>query len=205
MLNDYKKKYGNGLNRRDFFKYSSVGLGSIYFTGCKHSNSEKIADYPIESSVYTTLEETVKLSDTILPVIIPKNLQDISKYDVSGYGVWENGGPLLAVLRRDIMPSAYTLPAENRPKKLLRFFAITDIHITDKESPSQLIYLQSANVAGDYLGIELESKMTSVYSPTLYYLLKFLSMSSISLLYSNTLCLPPLLIVRAVLVNNVFL
>jgi metallophosphoesterase (TIGR03768 family) len=72
-------------------------------------------------------------------------------------------------VRDDIMGVGYLLPPANNSVKLLKFFSITDIHITDKESPSQLIYLQPANVAGDAFGIDLESKVTSVYSPTMLY------------------------------------
>ena len=40
------------------------------------------------------------------------------------------------------MPAHYDGSAVARKTRLLRFFAITDIHVTDKESPNQLIYLQ---------------------------------------------------------------
>lgn len=56
----------------------------------------------------------------------------------NGYGVWTYGGPLICEQRIDIM-GAYRPPESNNPETLLRFFSISDIHITDKESPSQLI------------------------------------------------------------------
>jgi metallophosphoesterase (TIGR03768 family) len=56
------------------------------------------------------------------------------------------------------MSVAYPYPPGTSPLKLLRFFAITDIHITDKESPSQSIYLQ-----------QIVGKETSSYSPTMLY------------------------------------
>jgi len=40
------------------------------------------------------------------------------------------------------MPAAYSGSAVTQKTKLLNFFTISDIHITDKESPNQLIYLQ---------------------------------------------------------------
>ena len=40
------------------------------------------------------------------------------------------------------MPATYNGPAVTKKTKLLSFFTISDIHITDKESPNQLIYLQ---------------------------------------------------------------
>ena len=42
----------------------------------------------------------------------------------------------------DIMPADYDSSAVTKKTKLLNFFTISDIHITDKESPNQLIYLQ---------------------------------------------------------------
>jgi len=55
---------------------------------------------------------------------------------------------------------AYATPA--RKTKLLNFFAITDIHITDKESPNQLIYLQQNNPNNS-------GQNTSIYSPIMMY------------------------------------
>jgi len=40
------------------------------------------------------------------------------------------------------MPATYSGSAVAKKTKLLNFFTISDIHITDKESPNQLIYLQ---------------------------------------------------------------
>ena len=39
------------------------------------------------------------------------------------------------------MPATYSGASATKTAKLLNFFTITDIHITDKESPDQLIYL----------------------------------------------------------------
>ena len=159
----------NVLERRDFLKYSTSALSFIYLTGCGSSNSTEVAEYPIESNAFTTLEKTIKPSNTVPPVIEPRNLKNLSAYDASGYGVWEDGGSLLAEIRADIMPSDYIFQEGAPKQKLLKFFAITDIHITDKESPSQLLYLQPANVVGDLLHTDFESKVTSVYSPTMLY------------------------------------
>ena len=159
------------LNRRDFLKYSSVTLGAISLGGCSSRNIDysKITEYPIEDNVYTTLEKTVKLSEKFSSIIQPRNLKNIREYDEKGYGVWVDGGPLLAEVRNDIMPDDYKLPRKNKTTKLLKFFAITDIHIIDKESPSQLLYLQPSNYIGDKFGKDFESKVTSIYSPKMLY------------------------------------
>lgn len=160
----------NLLKRRDFLKYSSVALSSLYFGGCSnHSDLIELPSNPIDSTVLTTAQRTVVANDVSPQTIIPKNLQNISEYDAKGYGVWSYGAGLALELRSDIMANTYSLPSTTNTKKLLKFFTITDIHINDKESPSQLLYLQPANIAGDMFGIDLESKITSVYSPSMLY------------------------------------
>ena len=69
-------------------------------------------------------------------------LYELSKYKKYGYGNWSFGCPLESETRADIMPALYDGSAVTKKAKLLNFFAITDIHITDKEAPNQLIYLQ---------------------------------------------------------------
>lgn len=156
-------KISSEVTRRDFIKLTAgtavcISLGTIS-VGCGSNNSDaQVAGYPIDSNVFTTLDETIKPA-TIDPITIDKfNLRKISEYDSKGYGVWSNGGSLASEKRKDIMSGTYTYPAVNNYLILLRFFAITDIHITDKESPSQSIHLQQI------VGLE-----TSSYSPTMLY------------------------------------
>jgi hypothetical protein len=52
------------------------------------------------------------------------------------------GRPVKAEARTDIMPLHDDATAAARKAQLLKFFTITDIHITDKESSNQAIYLQ---------------------------------------------------------------
>jgi hypothetical protein len=58
------------------------------------------------------------------------------------------------------MSSGYSGTSVTRKTKLLNFFAITDIHTTDKESPAQLIYLQQLND---------ETQGYSIYSGVMLY------------------------------------
>ncbi len=166
--------FNSDVTRRDFIKVSAgtvacISLSPMLF-GCGSSNSAtQVAGYPIDSNVSTTLQKTVKLSQNFSGTIVAKDLQNIQDYDTYGYGTWSDGGPLAAVKRDDIMAAGYTFPSANTPAKLLKFFAISDIHITDKESPSQLIYMQPANIFGDILHTNLEANATSVYSPTMLY------------------------------------
>ncbi len=163
--------FNNPVTRRDFIRYTTgtaacISLGTLTFgcgSGSSAGNSSVVAGYQIDSNVSTTLQKTIKLSSTFSGTIAPQNLKNISEYDQKGYGVWMDGGPLAAEKRNDIMSTSYAYPSNNHPRQLLRFFAITDIHIIDKESPSQLFYLQQFNKYG------FEASSTSVYSPTMLY------------------------------------
>lgn len=165
-------KYSNILARRDFLKYSMSTLSALYFTGCSNGETQEVVGYPIDSTVMTTLQRTIKPSQSFSPIISAENLQNISDYDASGYGVWHyDTNPPSAEVRNDLISPTYTLPADGKKQRLLKFFAVTDIHITDKESPSQLIYMQPANILGNQQNpkLDIEDKVSSVYSPTMLY------------------------------------
>lgn len=95
--------------------------------------------HPIASDVQTTLRRTVAPAATPSTAIA---LREVSKYSQYGYGNWNYGSGLPYERRLDIMPATYNSSAVTKKTKLLSFFTISDIHITDKESPNQLIYLQ---------------------------------------------------------------
>ncbi len=106
---------------------------------CWIRDQSQSAGYPIAADVQTTVQRTIvpgsKPSTTI-------NLWEISKYNQYGYGSWTYGPGLPHDKRLDIMPATYSGSAVTKKTKLLNFFTISDIHITDKESPNQLIYIQ---------------------------------------------------------------
>src|SRR5450759_559542 len=93
----------------------------------------------IASDVQTTLQRTIAPGATPSMAL---NLWEVSKYSQYGYGNWTYGSGLPYDKRLDIMPATYSGSAVTKKTKLLNFFTISDIHITDKESPNQLIYLQ---------------------------------------------------------------
>jgi metallophosphoesterase (TIGR03768 family) len=95
--------------------------------------------YPIDSKVYTTLDRTV------IPVPVPSTSPKLLPYQVAnysayGYGVWQFGEGLGYEKRLDLMPAGYSNTSPANTARLLNFFAMTDIHITDKESPAQTVY-----------------------------------------------------------------
>jgi metallophosphoesterase (TIGR03768 family) len=109
------------------------------------------------SSVHTTLDRTIVPDNvTAIPTVRIDNPADFSKY---GYGKWHWGPGLTCQKRLDLMPSEYNYASATKAATLLRFFTITDIHITDKESPAQGIFF--APFAG--------SNGISCYAPLMLY------------------------------------
>jgi metallophosphoesterase (TIGR03768 family) len=102
-------------------------------------DQSQIKGYPISADVYTTLERTVVPG---AKPSAPINMTEVSKYGQYGYGNWTFGDPLRPEKRTDIMPALYDGSSVTKKAKLISFFTISDIHITDKEAPNQLIYLQ---------------------------------------------------------------
>jgi len=133
-----------------FFLISILAFAS---TGFGAKNQEEPNGYPIDSDVFTTLQRTVVPDPKPATEI---NLYDISKYKKYGYGKWTFGAPLKSVIRTDIMPALYDGSAVVKKEKLLSFSTISDIHITDKEAPNQLIYIQQLH-AKQAIGASLYS------------------------------------------------
>lgn len=155
------------------FKSACLGLSlvALVFAGYAGAQGEP-KGYPIASEVLTTRERT------IVPAPAPATkvlLHEVSKYDRAGYGTWAYGKGIDDGKRTDIMPPGYTGASMTRKARLLSFFTISDIHITDKESPSQLIYLQQLTYPDllpapfDVLGHTPWSWETSVYGPVMLY------------------------------------
>lgn len=127
----------------------------LFLSGCKSKSG--MPSYPISSDVYTTCQRTITFP--VLAKLLPNQLCEVSKYAQYGYGNWTFGPGLAAEQRLDLMPKGYVVSSRQKKQKLLSFFTITDIHITDKESPSQLIYLQQLNARNAHV--------TSVYFPVM--------------------------------------
>jgi metallophosphoesterase (TIGR03768 family) len=116
---------------------------------------------PAATTVFTTRLKTV------IPDSAPWGISSISPWDISlfaryGYGTWYYGLGLKSVKRTDIMPAGYSVPLRNTAS-LLNFFAMTDIHINDKESPSQVM-----EIAKLYFG-DVQYPISSTYSPVMLY------------------------------------
>lgn len=187
-VNDEPKK-SNTLTRRQFVKYFAgtttyMSVASFDLSGPLFLLSkQKIQSYPINSTVKTTTERMISfpfaLADpapNVLPPSAPcppspngstglriTELCKVDEYDSKGYGNWEYVNQALPVEpRKDIMPDIFDPTSVTKTTKLLNFFTMTDIHITDKEAPNSFIYLQQHNQ--QYSGAN-----TSIYSPIMLY------------------------------------
>jgi metallophosphoesterase (TIGR03768 family) len=125
---------------KEFCLVFLMGMLIFSLVGCNSSRQTQIEGYPIASDVETTRQRTVvpDLTPWGLNTIFP---YEVSKYKENGYGTWHYGPGIPSEKRLDIMPTGYSGATVTNDARLLNFFALTDIHITDKESPVQAIYL----------------------------------------------------------------
>jgi metallophosphoesterase (TIGR03768 family) len=120
-------------------------------------NQTETTSYPISPDVVTTLKRTL-LPDSLKPGTKKIKIYEVARYDKFGYGKWHYGPGTAVVKRYDLMEKGYSNKTSGtNTAKLLSFFTITDIHITDKESPAQAIYY----------GYSKEN--ISAYSPVMLY------------------------------------
>jgi len=143
--------------KNKIWSYSLILMVSaiIFINGCNDLVTEQIGDL-IDTEVYTTLERTIipVSVSTTSPQIFP---YEVAKYSEYGYGNWQYGAGLAYEKRFDLMPANYNSSSAVNTARLLNFFAITDVHIMDKETPAQAIYF-------GYKG-----NNPSAYSPAMLY------------------------------------
>jgi metallophosphoesterase (TIGR03768 family) len=165
-------KIAHELTRRDFIRCSTgmVGLLSIGVldAGCAGGGVQN-EGFAIDSKVRMT---TSRVLSFVMPTkpsgpnsgtgLCPTELSLVPEYSKYGYGNYTYGGGLPVEPRYDIMPSEYSNATPVRLQSLAHFFAFTDIHITDKEAPNQLIYIQQQDS-------KYGATMTSIYSPVMLY------------------------------------
>lgn len=155
------------LGRRDFLRYTLgsfavVSTGAMAF-GCGGSDSvvtESAKPYLIDSIVATTTERMISFPYD-LQGLAANEIDKVAKYDDFGYGAWTFGAGLPIVQRIDLMPAGYNNPTPKRNRQFANFFTFSDIHITDKEAPNQLMLLQEFE--------RYAINNTSIYSPVMLY------------------------------------
>lgn len=150
-----------GVSRRCFVKHcvgcvAALGLDLSILGNLEKvlaGSGSKAPTYPITSQVFTTLDKTV-VAAAPNPPDPPLWPCQLAEYPAYHYGVWnpdENGfpiGPRYPYIKPDMVIQNYTNPPpaplsvrDPLAATLLTFFSISDIHITDKESPAQVPYV----------------------------------------------------------------
>ncbi len=172
------------ITRRKFMKYS-VGMAAALYLGKSISGSAgasvngQAPTYPIDSTVLTT-KDRVLVFPAISPGLTASQLPQISRYSTYGYGNSTFGPGLENVQRTDIMPNGYSNASPQRLHQLSSFFSFTDVHITDKESPNQLIFTQQVD--------PFCFTNSSIYSPVMMYTTQVLdaAIQTINALHKTT-------------------
>lgn len=150
------------MKRRDFLKYSAAAVPVAPVTilaGCGGSDAPVVVGQPIASEVFTTAQYTVVPG---AKPAVPLHLNEVAQFSQYGYGTWTLGQPLPIEVRTDLMPAAYEATAVSKKAKLLSFFTISDIHITDKEAPNQLLHVGR-------MMEQFSASAASIYSPGMVY------------------------------------
>ena len=123
---------------------AECGYGEI--VGFVNSPDRQTVEWPIANTVVTTVQRQI-LPVALSPDTPQVNPKDVSLYQKYGYSAWQVG-PGTNYSHDAAHPQPYDKRSELAPAHanapnaacLLTFFAISDIHITDKESPAQAIY-----------------------------------------------------------------
>jgi metallophosphoesterase (TIGR03768 family) len=110
--------------------------------------------YPIDTTVVTTTTRTIAIIPNATHALFPYEMSSYAQY---GYGKWKFGPPLPVPKRQDILDPAYDNTSVVHSARLLNYFTMSDVHITDEESPVSAIFF-------GYKG-----GTSSAYSPVMMY------------------------------------
>jgi metallophosphoesterase (TIGR03768 family) len=159
------------MTRRNFVKTVGIGIGALQaaaagagvleLTGCGSPvapPAPQPVSWPIAKQVFTTAQQQV-CPVALSPSVRQLHPGDVSLYAQYKYSAWNLGGPLQHIVRKDLAPDYAGAPNVSR---LLYYFSISDIHIADKESPAQPLYIGWSAPYGP-----ASSGLSSAYSPIL--------------------------------------
>ncbi len=144
---------------REYYGACLILLIGVLMASSQVSSEVKgeLEGYPIAPEVLTTQQRTI-VPDTISSEAEKISPYEIKKYQRNNYGNWHYGPGIASVKRLDLMPTTYSSASDSNAARFLNFFTITDIHITDKETPAQAIYLgPKDDVSSAYSGVMLYS------------------------------------------------
>jgi hypothetical protein len=140
----------------------SAFLVLLFGTAAAFQACSESPTYPVSTDVKTTRERTVRAA-TLPSGTTQLTTEQVKEYGPHGYSSWVYGGPVDygALTPDNSSAGTYTVGAT-----LLSFFTMSDVHIVDKESPSQAIFGgMSTNPADPPQGFG--NANTSAYSPVM--------------------------------------
>ena len=108
-----------------------------------------------------TRQQTI-LPSAVAPETPPVAPSNAAAYLTSAYGQWDWGQGTNEGRRLSLMPEGYT--GTNHAARLLSFFTLADVHMTDKESPAQVPYL---GWSADFGDAGLAQLNPSAYTPVI--------------------------------------
>ncbi len=118
--------------------------------------------YPVSTDVRTTRERTVRAA--ALPAGTAQlTLEQVEAYAPLGYSSWSFGAP---VDYGALTPDRTNAGSYSTGPTLLTFFTMSDVHIVDKESPSQAIFMGTSTNPGEPPQ-GFGNANTSAYSPVM--------------------------------------
>jgi len=134
--------------------YFTVFIASafIIFNSCQKDDN---LINPLGTRVYTTLDRIIIPANvSSWPVMYP---YEVSKFPgFPQYGAWTYGPGLDYQKRLDLMEPGYTGALVTKSARLLNFFAITDAHMTDEETPASAMYFgYKGGFIGGYSPVQL--------------------------------------------------
>ena len=142
------------ISRRTFLK---SGLSGAVLVACGTVPTKWIR--PAKASVVAKKMRTT--AGAVMPVPVPASSPkllptDLAQYSQHGYGNWQIGEGIAPEKRLDLLKQGQHDETAKPVAELLRFFAITDIHISDKETPAQaILYGVKGGVSSAYSGVML--------------------------------------------------
>ena len=142
------------ISRRTFLK---SGLSGVALVACGTVPAKWIR--PAKAAAVAKKLRTT--AGTVMPIPVPSSSPkllptDLAQYSRHGYGKWEIGEGFAPEKRLDLLKKGQHNDAAKPVAELLRFFAITDIHISDKETPAQaILYGVKGGVSSAYSGVML--------------------------------------------------
>ena len=105
----------------------------------ERADQARLGGYAIAPEVVTTRERSIVI-DPVPAGSAKLRVHENARFTEQGYGNWHFGPGLPAIQRLDLMPAGYATSPITQAASLLNFFAVTDIHINDKETPAAAVY-----------------------------------------------------------------